>query len=342
MVETQTGSLTDVPGLRVGHWTALDAGTGCTVILCDTGGAVAGVDVRGGAPGTRETDLLRPECTVQRVHAVVLAGGSAYGLAAADGVMSYLEEQGVGYDVGIARVPIVPAAVLFDLPIVRADRRPDAAAGRAACAAACAGPVAQGSIGAGCGATVGKVKGLRYACKGGLGSASIRTAGGLIVAALAVVNAYGNILDPATGQTIAGARRHLHPAAGGEDQAAAVSRDAAFEDPVAILAAEGAPTFSGSNTTLAVVATNCRLTKSECSKVAQMAHDGLSRAVRPVHSGIDGDVTFALSCGEHPAQADLVGALAADVVAQAIVNGVYAAKSVGGIPCLQDLAADTR
>ncbi len=319
-------SLTDVRGLRVGHWTALDAGTGCTVILCPPEGAVAGVDVRGGAPGTRETDLLRPECTVQRVHAIVLAGGSAYGLAAADGVMVWLEEQGIGYDVGIARVPIVPAAVLFDLPIVRPDRRPDAEAGRAACLAAGDGPVTQGSIGAGTGATVGKVKGLKHACRGGLGCASMRTEAGLIVAALAVVNAYGNIHDPASGRVIAGARR-LEVAA----------TDDAFYDPVQVLAQMGIPSFKGSNTTLAVVATNGKLSKSECAKVAQMAHDGLARTVRPVHSGIDGDVTFALSCGEEEANADLVGALAADVVAQAILNGVRSAQSIAGIPCAEDL-----
>jgi L-aminopeptidase/D-esterase-like protein len=249
--------------------------------------------------------------------------------------MTWLEEQGVGYDVGIARVPIVPAAVLFDLPIVRPDRRPDAAAGRAACLAATGGPVAQGSVGAGTGATVGKVKGLKYACKGGLGSASVQTPGGLIVAALVVVNAYGNIHDPRNGRTIAGARRHSSSAES-TPHAAPPAGDP-FVDPLAVLVEMAAPTFAGTNTTLAVVATNGALTKSECAKVAQMAHDGLARAVRPVHSGIDGDVTFALACGGQEAHADLVGALAADVVAQAIVNGVRAAESVGGIPCLREL-----
>lgn len=312
-------ALTDVPGIQVGHWTQQDAGTGCTVILCPEEGAVAGVDVRGGAPGTRETDLLRPECTVERVHAVVLAGGSAYGLAAADGVMCWLEERGRGYDVGFARVPIVPAAVLFDLPVVRHDIRPDAAAGYAACDAATSGPVAQGNVGAGTGATVGKVSGLACACKGGLGTASVRTRGGLLVAALAVVNAFGNIYDPHTGQVVAGARRFD-----------ADGRFAGFVDPVAVLAEGDAPSFQTANTTLVVVATNGGLTKSGAAKVAQMAHDGLARAIRPVHSGIDGDTVFALACGAVPANPDGVGALAADITAAAIVNAVRGAASSYG------------
>ncbi len=320
-----TNSLVDLPGLQVGHWTHAEGGTGCTVVLCPEG-ATAGVDVRGGGPGTRETDLLRPECRVEQVHAVLLAGGSAFGLAAADGVMRWLAERGFGYDVGIARVPLVPAAVLFDLAVGDPDRRPDAAAGYAACAAASREAVAQGSIGAGSGATVGKGMGLARASRGGLGMASLATEGGLIVAALAVVNAYGNVHDPATGQVVAGVRRL--------DAAGACT---GFVDAVELLAEGERPEFNRSNTTLAVVATNGRLAKSEANKVAQMAHDGLARAIRPVHTGIDGDVVFALACGDVTTNCDAVGALAADAVAQAIVNGVRAATGGYGIPCAQEI-----
>ncbi len=318
-------SLADVDGLSIGHWTDPDGDTGCTVVLCPTG-AVAGVDVRGGAPGTRETDLLRPECSVQEVHAVLLAGGSAFGLAAAGGVMRWLEERDAGYRAGACCVPIVPAAVLFDLAVGRADRRPDADAGYAACAAA-GSANAQGTVGAGAAATVGKALGLGRACMGGLGGASVRLDSGLTVAALAVVNAYGNIYDPADGRVLAGARR-----------LDAAGRFAGFADPVEVMAEAERLDFAAANTTLAVVATNGALNKCAATKVAQMAHDGLARAIRPVHSGIDGDVVFALACGAVPAYADLVGALAADVLAQAVVNAVLAAESRFGLPAAGDLA----
>lgn len=313
-------ALTDIAGIRVGHWSNVEAGTGCTVILC-TAGAVAGVDIRGGAPGTRETALLDPTCTVDQVHAILLAGGSAFGLAAADGVMQWLEEQGVGYDVGIARVPIVPTAVLFDLPVGQPNVRPDHSAGYAACTVAHDGAVQQGCVGAGVGASIGKVAGLKHACKGGLGCASLRTPGGLIVAALAVVNAYGNVCDPTTGQVLAGARRV-------DEQ----GRFAGFLDPVEMIANSARPEFAATNTTLVVVATNGRLTKSQATKVAQMAHAGLARAIRPVHTGLDGDVVFALSHGDVSTNSDAVGALAADATALAIVNAVLAAKSCYGLP----------
>jgi len=324
-----SGGLTDVRGLRVGHWSDHDAGTGCTVILCPPEGAVAGVDVRGGAPGGRELDVLRPENTVERIHAILLGGGSAFGLAAADGVMHWLEEHGVGYDVGIARVPIVPAAILFDLPVVRADVRPGPEAGYAACAAANDGPVEQGNVGAGVGASVGKARGLAYACKGGLGSASICLSNGLVVAALAVVNAFGNISDPRSGRVLAGAR---------EIDAAGCCTG--FADPVALLAAGEGPQFATANTTLAVVATNGRLSKAAITKVAQQAQTGLARAIRPVHTTIDGDTVFALSCGEIDTHTDIVGALAADMLAQAIVNGILAAQSAYGLPCAGEIRAD--
>jgi L-aminopeptidase/D-esterase-like protein len=315
-------ALTDVTGLCVGHWTNAEAATGCTVILCGREGAVAGVDIRGGAPGTRETALLDPICTVERIHALLLTGGSAFGLAAADGVVQWLEERSIGYDVGIARVPIVPTAVLFDLPLGRPDVRPDRAAGYAACAAAQTGAVARGCVGAGAGATIGKVAGLKRACKGGLGCASIRTPGGLTVAALAVVNAYGNIHDPATGQVVAGARR-----------LDAQGRFCGFLDPAPLLADRPRPEFAGTNTTLVVIATDGCLSKSEITKAARMAQDGVARAVRPVHTGLDGDVVFALSCGSKPASVDAVGTLAADMTALAILDAVYAAESVHGLPC---------
>lgn len=320
-------SLTAVPGLRVGHWSNLVAGTGCTVILCPPEGAVAGVDVRGGSPGTRETDLLRPENHVERIHAILLGGGSAFGLAAADGVARWLEERGIGYDVGIAKVPIVPAAILYDLPIVRADVRPGAEAGYAACEVARDGAVEQGNVGAGVGASVGKARGLRYACKGGLGSAAVTLPSGLIVSALAVVNAFGNITDPRTGRVVAGVRDF--------DDA---GRFCGFADPVALLAAGVAPQFAASNTTLAVVATNASLSKAAATKVAQQAQTGLARTIRPVHTTIDGDVVFALSCGNLDAAIDGVGALAADVLAQAILNGVLAAQTQFGLPCAAEIA----
>jgi L-aminopeptidase/D-esterase-like protein len=326
-----------VTGLRVGHWTHPAGATGCTVILC-TGGAVAGVDVRGGAPGTRETDLLRPENRVEQVHGIVLAGGSAFGLAAADGVLQRLEAVGVGYDTGIAHVPIVPAAVVFDLGVANPATRPSAQSGLFACdealSPAGAGAVAQGNVGAGTGATVGKALGLGHACKGGLGSASRALESGLVVGALAVVNAFGSVVNPSNGETVAGVRRL-------DDD----GHFAGWEDPVACLAARGRPEFRSSNTTLGVVATNAALGKAEVTRVAQMAQDALARTIRPVHTGIDGDVVFALALGnanapECPdASCDLVGVLAADVLAQAILNAVLAAEDAYGLPAARSLAA---
>jgi L-aminopeptidase/D-esterase-like protein len=313
-------SLTNIPGIQVGHWTNLEAATGCTVILCPAG-AVAGVDVRGGAPGTRELALLDPVCTVERIHALVLAGGSAFGLAAADGVMRWLEECGIGYDVGVARIPIVPAAILFDLPIGSAVVRPDAEAGYAACLAATAKPVAEGNVGAGTGATVGKFLGFQHASKGGLGSACRILPAGSLVAALAVVNAAGNVIDPQSQRTLAGVRQ--------ADGRGFV--DVLQEAPERI----GQPIRdlkTLNNTTLAVVATNVALSKAAITKVAQMAHDGLARTIAPVHTAIDGDIVFALSLGEQYGDASTVGAVAAEVVAGAIVRAVQAATTLHNIP----------
>jgi L-aminopeptidase/D-esterase-like protein len=319
-------TLTGVAGLTVGHWTNLEAATGCTVILCPPG-TVAGVDVRGSAPGTRETDLLNPINLVQHVDAIVLSGGSAYGLAAADGVMRWLEEHGRGFDTGVARVPIVPAAVIFDLPLGRADVRPGAEAGYAACQAASADAVSQGNVGAGTGATIGKAGGFNMATKGGLGSASRRTAGGIVVGALAVVNAFGDVRDPDSGRIIAGVRK----AGGG------------FAGTVALMEGMLGQTLAslreGTNTTLAVVATNAALTKTGAAKVAQMAHDGLARVIHPVHTMFDGDTVFALSAGDRQADVNLIGALAAEAVAAAVIAGVRAAISLGGLPAARDLNA---
>lgn len=319
-------ALTDIPGIHVGHWTNTEAATGCTVILCPTG-AVAGVDVRGGAPGTRETDLLNPTCMVQQVHAICLAGGSAYGLAAADGVMQWLEEHGHGFDVRVARVPIVPAAVIFDLAMGNANVRPDAVAGYAACESASNGPVGEGNVGAGTGATVGKMLGYQWATKGGLGTASRAYPNGVIVAALAVVNAAGDVVEPTTGQIVAGAQQ---------------SDSNSFADITQTLQEQGQPNaeqWGRRNTTLGVVATNVAMTKVEATKVAQMAHDGLARAIRPVHTPVDGDVVFALSLGKQKGEPGIVGALAADLLATAIVRAVQAAETLHGVPSAAEVCS---
>jgi L-aminopeptidase/D-esterase-like protein len=318
-------AITDVAGIEVGHYTDLEAVTGCTVVLC-RGGAVAGVDVRGGAPGTRETDLLRPMNLVQKVHAVVLSGGSAYGLDAAGGVMRWLEERGIGFPVGVGVVPIVPAAVLFDLSIGRSDVRPDAIAGYAACGVAGGGAVTEGSIGAGAGATVGKLYGLKNAMKGGIGSASRHIAGGAVVGALVAVNAFGDVVDPTTGQQIAGPRD--------PDSGRLVSTVERLQQ---------GPVWESSgfatNTTLAVVATDSELTKEEANKLAQMAHDGLAQAIRPAHTLLDGDTVFALATGRRPIIGDVsaLGSLAAAALAEAVVRAVRAATALGGVPGVGDL-----
>ncbi|MBN1312128.1 MAG: P1 family peptidase [Anaerolineae bacterium] len=316
--------ITDVPGIKVGHAHDMEAITGCTVVLCD-GGAVGGVDQRGGAPGTRETDLLRPMHMVEKVHAVLLTGGSAYGLDAAAGVMAYLEEQRIGFDVGVARVPIVPAAVLFDLSIGDANRRPDASMGRAACLAASGGELEQGSVGAGTGACVGSLFGPPFQMKGGIGTASIDLGSGLIVGALVAVNCFGDVVDPANGQIIAGARK---PPRGQELADTLVAMRS--------LIGKAAVGFAGRSTVIGVVATNAKLTKEETNKVAQMTQDGLARAIRPAHTMFDGDTIFALSTGNKSAQVTVVGAYAAEVFAQAVLSGVRSAASMGDRPSVQN------
>ncbi|HDQ72374.1 MAG TPA: peptidase S58 family protein [Chloroflexi bacterium] len=319
------GGITAVPGIRVGHAADPEGLTGCTVVLCEKG-AVGGVDQRGGAPGTRETDLLRPMHMVQEVHAVLLAGGSAYGLVAADGVMRYLEERGVGYDARAAKVPIVPGAILFDLDVGDPQARPDAAMGYAACESASDGPVAEGNVGAGAGATVGKILGQGRAMKSGLGSAAISLGGGLIVGAVIAVNPLGDVLDPSTGEILAGVRK---------------PRSEQFADTLAVmrgLIGKAVLRFAA-NTVIGVVATNGRLTKEEANKVAQMAQDGVARAVRPAHTMFDGDTLFALATGKKGADVNLVGAYAAEAVAHAIVRAVKAAEAVAGLPAWRSLQA---
>lgn len=324
--EIAPGAITDVRGIRVGHAQDLEALTGCTVVLCDKR-AVGGVSQRGGAPGTRETDPLRPMHLVQDVDGIVLSGGSAFGLDAASGAVRYLEEQGRGYDVGILKVPIVPAAILFDLAVGRPDVRPDADMGYAACEAASHAAPVQGNVGAGTGATVGKSLGLERAVKSGVGTASLTIGSGIIVGALAAVNAFGDVVDPNTGRTLAGARQ-LDP----DDSA----RRQRFADAMTVLSPQaGIPASgfgAGENTIIAVVASNARLNKEETNKVAEMAHDGIARTVRPAHTMFDGDTVFALSTGEVPANVSIVGAFAAEALAWAILNSVMHARSVPGLP----------
>jgi L-aminopeptidase/D-esterase-like protein len=311
------GAITDVAGIAVGHFTDTRRPTGCSVVLARDG-AVAGVDVRGAAPGTRETDLLAPSNLVERVHAVMLAGGSAFGLAAADGAMRWLEEQGVGLDVHFATVPLVPAAVLFDLPLGDARIRPDAAAGYAACAAAGsrAAP-AQGNVGAGAGAMVGKVFGAARAMKGGIGTASVRV-GGVTVGALVAANPLGDVVDPATGRVIAGART--------------ADGRALLDTRRALLAGEAPrPILAGTNTTLAVIATDAALTKPQAHRLAQAGHDGLARTINPVHTMSDGDTVFAMATGlaQAPSPGMMVLAtMAAEAVARAVLQAVWAAEAV--------------
>ena len=306
------GVLCDVPGIRVGHSENLPARTGCTVIIPQAP-VIAGVDVRGFAPGTRELVLLDPLKSVQKIHALLLTGGSAFGLAAATGVVQFLEEKKFGYDTGVAHVPIVPAAVIFDLATGEAAVRPDAKMGFAACENATADDVTRGQRGVGAGATIGKLLGMDSASEGGIGQASAQLDGGCIVSALAVVNALGDVIDPATNRIIAGARD---------------KNSGKFIDSLAWLKANaGTLQNLWGNTTLAVVATNARLNKVQATKVAQMAHDGLARAINPVHTKFDGDTIFALSCGEIELDEMVVGAVAADVVSQAVVNAAMVANS---------------
>ena len=315
-------NLCDVPGVLVGHATDEKGTTGCTAVLFENPeGAVVGVDVRGSSPGTRETDRLGPVGAVRPTHGLLLTGGSAFGLAAADGVVRFLEEKGVGLDVGVARIPLVSAAVLFDIVVGDPAVRPDAEMGYRAASSATEEDFAQGSVGAGTGATVGKILGMDRAMKGGLGSASVRLEGGLVVGALAAVNAFGEVRDPWTRRVIAGPRLD----------------DGTLGDTVELLPEAAVRLRWGENTTLGIVATNARLSKPQANKVAQMAHDGLARAIYPVHTTVDGDVVFAASTGGVETVPDVVGAWGARMIEESIVRAIRAAEGMYGIPAAQDL-----
>ena len=303
-MQSTNQTLTAIDGIKVGHATNSSARTGCTVILCPAG-ATAGVDVRGAAPGTRETDALRSGRLVQKAHAVLLTGGSAFGLDAVGGVVEYLEAQNVGFPAGPVRVPIVPAAVIFDLGVGNANVRPDRQMGYQACLNATDEPVTMGAVGAGTGATVGKAPGVTSS-PGGVGSAGIRLDSGLIVAAIVVVNALGNVVHPERGEILAGGKEN----------------DGFVDITERLLEADIIP---GTNTTIGVVATNATLISAEVNRVAEMAHDGMARAVRPAHTMFDGDTLFALATGAHTGSSvNTVGILAAEVVSKAIINAVTA------------------
>ena len=321
-------AITDVPGIRVGHWTNQRAATGCTVVLCPPDGAVGGVDVRGGAPGTRETDVLRPGMLAERAHAVLLTGGSAFGLDAASGVMRYLEEQGVGFHFGKSYVPLVPAAVVFDLGVGSSTVRPTAESGYRAARAAKGGMVRQGNVGTGTGCTVARAGGMKRCLKGGLGSACERGPGGLLAGAIVAVNAGGEIIDPHHGRVIAAPR---------------ADEPGAFLDTLELMrtaASEGPE--PGENTTIAVVATNARLTKEQTNRLASVCHDGFARAIRPAHTMSDGDTVFALATGEVAVESSrwyyALEALAARAVERAIVRGVLCATGLAGVPSAQEWA----
>ena len=327
----RNNAITDIPGIEVGQSQDDEALTGCTVILCRKG-AVGGVDVRGSAPGTRETDLLHPVNLVGKVHGVVLAGGSAFGLDAASGVMKYLAEQKIGYGVGLNRVPIVPAAILFDLDLGKTGRHPDPEMGYAAVSSATSGLVAEGNVGAGMGASVGKIFGMAGAMKSGLGTVCLEIGGGVRVGAIVAVNAFGDVLDPASGQIIAGAR----PTSLGPLKLGGAG---AFADTLKVMQTLAGRTIlslaTGGNTVLAVVATNAKFDKAQTTKVAQMAQDGLARTIRPAHTMLDGDTVFALATGQKKADVSSVGAYAAEALAQAILRAVKAAKPAGGLPAAE-------
>jgi L-aminopeptidase/D-esterase-like protein len=316
--------LTDVPGVLVGHATNHDARTGCTAILTPKG-AVAGYDIRGSATGTSEFDLMSPLHLTQLVHGVCLSGGSAFGLEAACGVRNWLAKKNIGFDTKYARVPLVPGAILYDLGIANAGVRPGREMGEAAAAAASDAAVAEGCVGAGTGCTVGKALGLANAMKSGVGSYSVALNSKVTVGAIAAVNAFGDVVQPKTGNIVAGART--------------TAEGRAFADTAALIRrnAERKPAFG--NTTLVVVATNARLTKPEATKIAQLAQQGFVRAVSPVHTVYDGDLAITLSCGQEQADVVALGVVAADVVAEAIVRAAYASWTVGGVPGLAPIPA---
>jgi L-aminopeptidase/D-esterase-like protein len=326
-------AITDVPGIKVGHSTDLDGITGCTVVLCEKG-AVAGVDQRGGGPGTREIALLDPVNHVEKVHAVLLSGGSAFGLDAASGVVRFLEEKNIGYQTGVARVPIVPSAILFDLNVGDPGVRPDAGMGYQASENASSAGVASGSVGAGTGATVGKLLGTQQATKGGIGTASTKIGNGVIVGAIVAVNAVGDVIDTETGKVLAGAR----PLKKGP---ITIGGDDLFADSLRIMKTMAGKAYFSlaerANTVIGVVATNAAFSKVEITKIARMAQNGVVRAIRPANTMYDGDTMFALSTGKKKANMNVVGAFTARMVELAILDAVRSAESLGGIPSIHEL-----
>ena len=318
-------AITAVPGFKVGHARDENAATGCTVILCPPA-TVGGVDIRGSAAGTRQIDSLQPFHFVDEVHAVLLSGGSAFGLDASGGVMQYLEEREIGYQTSAGRVPIVPTAIIYDLGLSGGKVRPDKKMGYRACENAEPGPVAEGSVGAGTGASVGKLYGIRLATKGGVGTASVASAHGTIVGALVVVNAFGDVVDPVARRILAGARDPENPERFA-DSAARIKAGACL------------PGWNRGvqNTTLGVVATNAKLSKRQAIKVSQMAQSGLVQTISPVHSTVDGDLVFALSAGEKNEEVNTVGLLAEEALAKAVLRAVQAADGLGLLPAYRDL-----
>lgn len=323
--DEQFGSIVDVPGVSVGHWTDAGAATGCTVILT-TGGAVGGVAVRGGSPGTRETDLLDPIRRVDQVHAVLLSGGSAFGLAAASGVQQWLEERKIGFQAPHGPVPIVPAAILYDLGVGRSDVRPDSAAGYAACDALDAVTMSVGSVGAGTGATIAKAFGIEGAVKGGIGSALCVLPVGVSVGAAVAVNAWGGVYDHRDGELIAGPR----------------ASDGSVADPVQVMLTEttSAPSSALANTTIGVVATDAKLDKMQANFVASACHDGLALTIRPCHTPSDGDTMFCLATGQSSAAANLMSIVTAatHVTALAVLDAIRSAQGRAGIPAVSELS----
>lgn len=311
--------LTDIPGIRVGQVSDFQAITGCTAILCPEG-AVGGVDIRGSATGTEETPVLDPGHVTGAIHGILLAGGSAFGLEAASGVRRYLERQGVGFETGSGKVPLVPAAILFDLAIAKRGVRPTVAMGEAAATAATSDAVQEGSVGAGTGATVGKVMGMKNAMKSGVGTFTVTLPNGTMVSSLAVVNAFGDVRDPATGRILAGARKTPE----GSD----------FVDTQEHMKTGAVGGFAVRNTTLVVVATNAKLTKVQARKLAEQGSLGMARTIFPVNTMFDGDITFALSLGDRQTDINVLGVAASEAVAQAIVRAVKLAKTLGGVPGL--------
>jgi L-aminopeptidase/D-esterase-like protein len=324
------GTITDVPGIRVGHAGNIEAMTGCTVVLCEEG-AVGGVEIRGSATGTRQLDSLYPVHVVPQIQGVFLTGGSSFGLDAVGGVMRYLEEKGKGFDVGVTRVPIVPAAVIFDLSIGDYRVRPDAAMAHQACLQASAQAVEEGSVGVGTGATVGKLFGQPRACKGGVGTASLEGKSGVVVGALVAVNALGDVLDERTGEILAGLRDEKGT---GFTSTTELLRQGVWHGRF------GQP-YRG-NTTIGVIATNCALNREDAIKVAQMTHNGLARVITPINTTFDGDIVFALSVGQHTGDVNHVGALAEAAIMEAVKRAIIKADGFGIIPAYRDLQGRTQ